>query len=81
MQKDLPKPIRAMWHLRDLVIPAKAGIYPANLWKCAVVGLDSRFRGNDRGLERNPIPNDPSTQNLVVGQFDVEAALRRHLAR
>jgi hypothetical protein len=35
-------------HLRDLVIPAKAGIYSANLWKRAVVGLDSRFRGNDR---------------------------------
>src|SRR5208283_4910304 len=31
-----------------LVIPAKAGIYSANLGKCPVVGLDSRFRGNDR---------------------------------
>jgi hypothetical protein len=88
MEKDLPKFIRAMWHLRDLVIPAKARIYSANLWKCAVVGLDSRFRGNDRGLcgnhrglERIPIPNDPSAQNLLVGQFDVEAALRRHLVR
>ena len=62
--------------------PAMAGgIYSANLWKCAVVGLDSRFRGNHRGLERIPIPNDTTTQNLVVGQFDVEAALRRHLPR
>jgi len=47
--------------LRDLVIPAKAGIYSASLWKCAVVGLDSRFRGNDRWLEWFPIPNDPRT--------------------
>jgi type II secretory pathway pseudopilin PulG len=29
------------------VIPAKAGIYSANRPKCAVYGLDSRFRGND----------------------------------
>jgi hypothetical protein len=50
-------------HLRDLVIPAKAGIYSANLWKCAVVGLDSRFRGNDRRLEWIPIPNDTSTRS------------------
>jgi hypothetical protein len=48
-------------HLRDLVIPAKAGIYSANLWKCAVVGLDSRSRGNDRRLEWIPIPDDTGT--------------------
>ena len=43
--------------------PAMAGgIYSANLWKCAVVGLDSRFRGNGRRLEWIPIPNDTSTK-------------------
>jgi hypothetical protein len=36
------------------VIPAKAGIHSANLWKFAVVGLDSRFRGNDGWLELSP---------------------------
>jgi hypothetical protein len=55
--------------LRAVVIPAKAGIYPANLRKCAVDGLDSRpsassgqaFRGNDRRFERDGIPNDADT--------------------
>ena len=46
------------------VIPAKAGIYSARLWKRAVAGLDSRFRGNDRRLEWIPIPNDTSTLKL-----------------
>jgi hypothetical protein len=36
------------------------GIYSANLWKCAALGLDSRFRGNDRRLEWFPIANDTS---------------------
>jgi hypothetical protein len=49
------------WALEAAVIPAKAGIYSANLCKCAVVGLDSRFRGNDAGLEWTPIPNDTSS--------------------
>jgi len=40
------------------VIPAKAGIYSAIHWNCAVNGLDSRFRGNDRRCERDPTPND-----------------------
>jgi hypothetical protein len=35
------------WALEVAVIPAKAGIHFANLRKCAVVALDSRFRGND----------------------------------
>ncbi len=48
------------------VIPAKAGIYPPNLWKCAVVGLDSRFRGNDRRIEWIPIPNDTSTKAAMI---------------
>ncbi|MGD0012476.1 MAG: glycosyltransferase family 39 protein [Terriglobia bacterium] len=33
--------------LETPVIPAKAGIHSADLGKCAVNGLDSRFRGND----------------------------------
>jgi hypothetical protein len=44
------------WALQAAVIPAKAGIYSANLRKCAVDGLDSRFCGNDRCFERDPIP-------------------------
>jgi len=44
------------------VIPAKAGIYLASLQKCAGDGLDSRFRGNDRGFERDPILNNTTTQ-------------------
>ncbi|MGD0010023.1 MAG: lysylphosphatidylglycerol synthase transmembrane domain-containing protein [Terriglobia bacterium] len=49
------------WALEAAVIPAKAGIYSANLRKCAVDGLDSRFRGNDRRFKRDPIPNDTTT--------------------
>jgi hypothetical protein len=43
------------------VIPAKAGIHSANLRKCAIHGLDSRFRGNDRRFEGDLIPNDANT--------------------
>jgi hypothetical protein len=43
------------------VIPAKAGIHSANLRKCAVEGLGSRFRGNDCGLQRPCLANDTST--------------------
>ena len=50
------------WALEVAVIPAKAGIHSANVWKCAVDGLDSRFRGNDRRFERDPIQKDTSTQ-------------------
>jgi hypothetical protein len=46
------------------VIPAKAGIYSAIHWKCAADGLDSRFRGNDRCFERDPIPNDTTTHGF-----------------
>ena len=61
-------------HLRDLVIAAKAGIHSANPWECAVVGLDSRFRGNDQRLEWIPIPNDTSTGRrgfltLLLGEY------------
>jgi hypothetical protein len=38
--------------LQAAVIPAKAGIHSASLRKCAVYGLDSRFRGNDRHFVR-----------------------------
>jgi hypothetical protein len=54
------------WALQAAVIPAKAGIYPANLRKCAVDGLDSRFRGNDRRFEGDPIPNDTNTALRVI---------------
>ena len=55
-----------------LVIPAKGGIYSADLSKCAVIGLDSRpsassgqaFRGNDRRRVGSPFPNDTSTRGL-----------------
>jgi hypothetical protein len=53
------------WALPAAVIPAKAGIYSANLRKCAVDRLDSRFRGNDRRFERDPIPNDTTTSIAV----------------
>ncbi len=48
------------WTLRAAVIPAKAGIYSANLRKCAVDGLDSRFRGN------NCAPNHTTTALLQL---------------
>jgi hypothetical protein len=35
------------WALQAAVIPAKAGIQSAGLWKRAVRERDSRFRGND----------------------------------
>jgi hypothetical protein len=49
-------------HMRNPVIPANAGIHSVNLWQRAAVGLDSRFRGNDRRLEWMPIANDTSAQ-------------------
>ena len=55
---ELSSDLRNWCHLRNLVIPAKAGIYSGNLQKRAVVEMDSRFRGNDRRLKCIPIPND-----------------------
>jgi hypothetical protein len=55
--------------LPGAVIPAKAGIHPASRRKCAFKGLDSRFRGNDRGFERNPFPNDTTTLFWAVNRF------------
>jgi hypothetical protein len=48
------------WRLQAAVVPAKAGIYSANLRKCTG-GLDSRLRGNDRRTERDPTTNDTTT--------------------
>jgi hypothetical protein len=54
------------WALEVAVIPAKAGTYPPSLWKCVMDGLDSRFRGNDRRFERDPILNDTNTEGRQV---------------
>jgi hypothetical protein len=43
------------------VIPAKAGIHTASLWKGGVNRLDSRFRGNDCDLQRLRPANDTIT--------------------
>ncbi len=43
------------------VIPAKAGIQSAESAFPKVCGVDSRFRGNDCGLERLRLPNDAIT--------------------
>ena len=53
--------VREIWALQVAVIPAKARIHSANLRKCAVYGLDSRFRGNDRCFVLDAIPNVPLT--------------------
>jgi hypothetical protein len=54
--------IREAWALEVAVIPAKAGIHSANLRKCAVYGLDSRFRGNDWRWAGDAIANDTTTR-------------------
>jgi hypothetical protein len=59
-----------IWALQPAVIPAKAGIYSAHLPESAVDGVDSRFRGNDRRFERDPIPKDTTTQTGVLVQFE-----------
>ena len=46
------------------VIPAKAGIHPADILKSAAYGLDSRFRGNNRYFGLDTIPNDTGNANL-----------------
>jgi hypothetical protein len=53
------------------------GIYSANLWKCAVVGLDSRFRGNDRRIEWIPIPNDTSIASSSGSRLNPHMASER----
>ena len=54
------------WALEAAVIPAKAGIHSANPRKCAVGGLDSRFRGNDGRFERDPIANDTNATKCHI---------------
>jgi hypothetical protein len=74
----------AIWNIipyETPVIPAKAGIQSVDSAFPKDCGVDSRFRGNDCGLERPCLTNDTTTENLVVSQFDVAAALRRHVAR
>jgi hypothetical protein len=44
------------------VIPAKAGIQSDDSTFPKVCGVDSRFRGNDCGLQRPCLANDTSTQ-------------------
>jgi hypothetical protein len=77
-------PGRGQWFpLRDMGIgsrshsrPAMArGIHSADLRNCAVDRLDSRFRGNDRRSERDPIPNPINTgQRMVLGRTPCAAA-------
>jgi hypothetical protein len=57
------------------VIPAKAGIQSVNSAFPKVCGVDSRFRGNDCGLEPPCLANDTTSSFLVVGQFDAMAAI------
>jgi hypothetical protein len=54
-----------MGRLRDPVRrhSREGGIYSPSHWKCAADGVDSRLRGNDRCSERDPIPNDTTTQS------------------
>jgi hypothetical protein len=54
------------WASQMAVIPAKAGIHSEDLRKCAVDRLDSRFRGNDRSFQRDPILNDTSALALAL---------------
>ena len=51
--------------LQAAVISAKAGTHSANLRKCAVHGLDSRFRGNDRHFVWDDTSNDTTTVDVA----------------
>jgi hypothetical protein len=56
-------PLRCSYrcHLRGLVIPAKAGIYSPNLWKCADLGVDSRrLTGMTGGSSGSPFQMTPA---------------------
>ena len=53
-----------MWNIiryETPVIPAKAGIHSVDNAFPKVRGVDSRFRGNDCGLERPCLANDTAT--------------------
>src|SRR5208282_1346180 len=49
--------------LEFAVIPAKAGIHAADLWRYAVYRLDSRFRGNDCASRPLCLANDTSVRH------------------
>ncbi len=53
-----------MWNIiryETPVIPVKAGIHSVDNAFPKVRGVDSRFRGNDCGLERPCLANDTAT--------------------
>src|SRR5207249_5767000 len=63
------------------VIPPKAGIYIANLWRRAVVGLDCRFRPSTSG-GTSSLPkggNDRSESAQVLQMGSVPGGFRRSL--
>ena len=60
---------RVIWngiHFETWVIPAQAGIQSVDSLFPKSCRVDSRFRGNDWGLERSPNPNDTNTPFGVV---------------
>jgi len=61
------------------VIPAKAGIHSPNLRKCAVYGLDSRFRGNDCGFECACLANDTGTRGDCLKHRQKSAGSPRYV--
>ena len=73
--------ICATWALEVAVIPAKAGIHPANLWRCAVYRLDSRFRGNDWCFEMDATPIDTDTRRPTVSQLGSYALAKNKFTR
>jgi hypothetical protein len=48
---------------------AMACPYAASRWKCDDDRLDSRFRGNDRCFEGDPIPKDTGPSHTVSGRW------------
>ena len=51
--------------LEAAVIPAKAGIQSVDIAFPEACGVDSRFRGNDLPIERDPLPNDTTTSPRI----------------
>ena len=56
------------------VIPAKAGIQCVDHAFLRVCGVDSRFRGNDSGLERPFLANDTTALQHAMLQFSPAGA-------
>jgi hypothetical protein len=52
------------WAFQVGVIPANSGIQSSGNAFSTACGVDSRFRGNDRRFEKDPIPNDTTTALL-----------------